>query len=150
MEPVLWSKELTICGVYLVATRLSASLPSSFSPHHPPLWVGLSPPTREKFSSLSENKFETSCWAISEGKGTGGTVLSNNICAIHSAWDGRGGIDQAPTREDGENGGWNHGDGCSLLSDRFHYSKRQSRADHWSMSRFFSLEFIKDQWFHLF
>lgn len=78
--------------------------------------------------------------------GTGGTVLSNNICAIHYAWDGRGERDQAPT-EGGwrKRGGGTHGDGCSLLSNRFHYSKRQSRADHWSMSRYFSLEFIKDQ-----
>lgn len=101
------------------------------SPSSPGLFV---PRTREKFSSRkkqsSENKFETSCWAISEGKGTGGTVLSNNICAIQSARDGRGGRNQALTE-----GGWRwgklklgvgvgvggaHRDGCFLLSDMFH------------------------------
>lgn len=95
------------------------------------------PRTREKFSSgekqSSENKFETSCWAISEGKGTGGTVLSNNICAIHSAWDGRGGRNYA-LMEGGWRrgrlqwgGGWNPRDGCFLLS--FHCSKRQIMAE---------------------
>lgn len=100
-----------------------------FSPS--PSSLGLFVPwTREKFCSRrkqsSENKFGSSCWAISEGTGTAGSVPSNNICAIQAAGEGRGGGGEALTE-----GGWRpRGGSQRCLFSTVRYASLIKETDH--------------------
>lgn len=93
MQPGPGWTELTIRVVYLVETGVSAGLPSSFSLHHPPPWVSLSPEQGRSSVQGGNNHQKTTLGAPAErlARGRGPRVLSRPITSVPFRLQGRGG-----------------------------------------------------------
>lgn len=97
--------------VYLVGTGVSASLPSAFSLHHPPLRVCLSPEQGRSSLRGRNNHQKTSLRPHAERlvRGRGPGVLSCPITSVPFSLQGMGGEGGTRPwlREDGDEGSWN-------------------------------------------